>query len=143
MNNDNFKKNLFVRLPLIIHWITILILTSLPSDSLPTVGLSDKWQHFLAYFVLSFFLFYNLEIQKKYLHLRNYALISTIIICSVYGAVDEIHQLFIPGRAAEFIDWIANFLGTLAGSFLALYFLNRFKNFIYSFLRIKLEPLSE
>jgi len=33
------------------------------------------------------------------------AIAAAWIICAVYGASDEFHQSFVPGRAVEFRDW--------------------------------------
>jgi VanZ family protein len=42
-----------------------------------------------------------------------------LIAASAYGASDEWHQSFVPGRNCEFADWIADTLG--AGLAVALY----------------------
>jgi VanZ family protein len=34
---------------------------------------------------------------------------------SLYGASDEIHQGFVPGRSPEVWDWVADTLGSIAG----------------------------
>jgi VanZ family protein len=34
-----------------------------------------------------------------------------------YGASDEVHQAFVPGRSADPADWAADALGVLAGTF--------------------------
>jgi VanZ family protein len=49
--------------------------------------------------------------------LFRYAIIATIIITLSYGAIDEIHQLFIPGRSADFRDWLADSSGVIMGVF--------------------------
>lgn len=36
-----------------------------------------------------------------------------LIFTSVYGASDEFHQFFVPGRTCEFYDWVADFLGSV------------------------------
>ena len=41
------------------------------------------------------------------------------IICAIYGATDEWHQSFVPGRMVEFRDWrndVAGALAALAGA---------------------------
>ena len=35
--------------------------------------------------------------------------------CSFYGATDEIHQYFIPGRSAMWQDWVLDTVGALIG----------------------------
>jgi VanZ family protein len=38
-----------------------------------------------------------------------------IVIVSIFGLSDELHQHFTPGRSMEFMDWVADTLGaTLA-----------------------------
>ena len=37
-----------------------------------------------------------------------------------YGIIDEVHQLFIPGRMAEILDWLADVGGALIGILLVL-----------------------
>ncbi len=34
-----------------------------------------------------------------------------VVIVSLFGASDEIHQYFTPGRSMEFADWVADTLG--------------------------------
>ncbi|BDQ02216.1 MAG: hypothetical protein KatS3mg036_0660 [Ignavibacterium sp.] len=126
----------FIYLPLIIHWITIFILTSLPSDQLPSVEIGDKVNHFLAFFVLGFFLNLTLKYQTKYPSLKKNILLITIIIAAGYGLLDELHQLFVPGRSAEVLDWVADFVGAISGSLLAEFLYRRFYIFINNFLKV-------
>ena len=41
--------------------------------------------------------------------------------------LDEIHQSFIPGRSAEFLDWIADALGAAAGCIFVFYLMKQLK----------------
>lgn len=50
----------------------------------------------------------------------------TIIVASLYGAFDELHQMFIPGRNAELLDWLADFLGVCFGVLFAKFILFKF-----------------
>ncbi|GMU96384.1 VanZ family protein [Ignavibacterium album] len=132
----NSRVFVFIYLPLIIHWLTILILTSLPSDQVPSVEIGDKVNHFLAFFVLGFFLNLTLKYQHRYPNLKKNILITTIIIAAGYGIMDELHQLFVPGRSAELLDWIADFLGAVTGSLLAEFIYRRFNLALNNFLRV-------
>lgn len=143
IRHNNIKILLFIRLPLVIHWLTILILTSLPSDSLPSFSLGDKIEHLLAFFVLGFFLYFNFLIQDKFYLLRKNPLLMAILFASIYGAFDEIHQMFIPGRFADITDWVADFIGAVLGGLTASFIYYFFKETIRNFLNIKLEPLPE
>jgi VanZ family protein len=44
------------------------------------------------------------------------AIIGAIVLSSAYGASDEWHQLFTPGRDSDIYDWFADTLGGAAGS---------------------------
>jgi len=47
---------------------------------------------------------------------RGFRLIAySFLFCSVYAWSDEIHQIFVPGRAAEFLDISLDFTGALLG----------------------------
>lgn len=39
----------------------------------------------------------------------------SVLLASLYGATDELHQGLVPGRAADVRDWLADCLGALAG----------------------------
>ncbi|MGQ9798958.1 MAG: VanZ family protein [Ignavibacterium sp.] len=127
---------LFIYLPLIIHWVTIFILTSLPSNRLPSVEISDKLNHFLAFFVLGFFLNLTLKYQTKFPELKKNIFLITIIITSGYGLLDELHQLFVPGRSAEVLDWLADLIGGVSGNFLAEFIYRKFFVALNNFLKV-------
>ena len=44
------------------------------------------------------------------------ALIS-ILVVSFYGATDEWHQIYTPGRTCDFFDWLADTAGAILGTF--------------------------
>jgi VanZ family protein len=98
-----------------IYWTTLLVLTSLPGNDLPDFNVSDKLEHFLAFSVLAALLYLSLFLQGKYQKLKKYSSSFTLLIVGTYAALDELHQLFIPGRDCDFLDWMADFTGALAG----------------------------
>ena len=82
--------------------------------SLPGTG-SDKVAHFFEYGVLGILVVravYAYGVQQKR------ALAWGVLICMVYGAADEIHQLFTPGRASEIWDFVADAVGSTSGGLL-------------------------
>jgi len=115
-----------IYIPLVLYWIVLFIATTLPGQDLPDLGFSDKIQHFGAFFVLAILLNLALIYQRKSYFLFKNASISTIIITLSYGAIDEIHQLFISGRSADIRDWLADSSGVIIGILL----LNVLKNFL-------------
>ena len=110
------KKVYLVYAPLIIYWLILFILTTLPSGSAPDmIKVSDKLKHFSAYGLLAFLLSLTLHFQDKYDYLRQHNFLITVLIIAFYGFIDELHQAFIPGRNCEFLDWIADTLGAIFG----------------------------
>lgn len=109
------QKLVLVYLPLIFYWIILFTLTTLPAQSVPSVGVSDKIEHLLAYLVLSILLYLTLLFQKKSVLLKNYAMLFTSLIVFAYGVLDEVHQLMIPGRSCELLDFFADILGGIIG----------------------------
>lgn len=119
----------FVYIPLIVYWLILLTATTIPVDSVPSFGVGDKLKHFGAYFILASLLYFTLLFQQKSSYLRTYAAIFTVVIAVTYGALDEIHQMFVPGRFAEFLDWAADFAGSLCGA-LAMQWFTKWKKFV-------------
>jgi VanZ family protein len=119
------KKIILIYVPLAIYWIALLIGTSLPTVSVPSVAFGDKIAHFAAYLILSALLSLSLLFQNKNDMLKSKHTIWAFIIVSFYGGLDEIHQGFIPGRSQDIFDWLADSIGALAGVLFLLYLLKR------------------
>jgi VanZ family protein len=80
------------------------------------VKVSDKTLHFLEYAVFSLLLYVGLH---GGLGLRsNRAHWLAILIAALYGAGDEWHQYFVPGRDMSIYDWYADCLGALSAQML-------------------------
>ncbi|MGB5287543.1 MAG: VanZ family protein [Ignavibacteriaceae bacterium] len=126
------RKVWLVYIPLFVYWLVLFTATSLPAYNLPKLGLSDKINHLVAYFLLAILLNLTLIYQRKSRFLFERAAIATFIICLLYGAVDEIHQMFVPGRFAEILDWVADGSGAILGVFL-VYFLKNKLNYNLEF----------
>lgn len=130
------NKKYLIHLPLIIYWIILFILTSLPTGlAIETRDVSDKLLHFGAYGLLSALLYLNLYFQNKFPLLNKYSALFTILIASVYGLLDEIHQMFVPGRSAEFLDWLADFSGSLVAVLIISYLIKKIKSYELNELR--------
>ena len=121
------RKVWLVYIPLITYWLILFVATTLPVERLPSIGLTDKINHFIAYFVLAVLVNLTLIYQRKSKFLFKKALISTIVICLFYGALDELHQLLVPGRSAETLDWVADASGTFTGVLIVYFLINRLK----------------
>jgi len=123
------RKVLLVYTPLVLYWIVLLAATSFSTISVPTTDVSDKIMHFIAYFGLGILLNLTLMFQNKYVNLKKKNWFNTIFIGSVYAALDEFHQYFIPGRSMEFLDFVADFFGLVLAVVFVL-FLLRLNKFV-------------
>ena len=72
--------------------------------------ITRKSAHFILYFILGLLVFNAL---RKVVPTRKRAVIISITVVLGYAALDEIHQLFVPGRSGEVRDVL---LDTVAGS---------------------------
>ena len=103
--------------PLILYCILIFLQSSFPSfKSFPELLYTDKLFHFAAYAVLGalFFRAYKtLKIKRNDILL----ILLSILSSSLYGMSDELHQYFVSCRNAEYIDVLADVLGSIFGVF--------------------------
>ena len=72
----------------------------------------DKVMHTILYAGFGFVVYLTLK-HSSNSTLRNYAFIAAIIIGTVYGASDEFHQSFVPGRSANIKDLYADIIGLI------------------------------
>jgi VanZ family protein len=87
----------------------IFTLSSFPLRLPEGVPLIDKWAHLLAYFVLG--LAYQNVATRGWERATPRRLAVGYVALAVYGASDELHQAFVPGRFCELADWLADVAG--------------------------------
>lgn len=99
--------------------VLILIGTSWPDISVgpdDIIGL-DKMVHFTMYAVVAV-----LVGRAFAAPLSGRVFLRLLIGLSAFGAIDEWHQAFIPGRSTSIHDWIADTLGVLVGLLLVRHY---------------------
>src|SRR5437762_857403 len=91
----------------------ILIGTSLPGSLVPReISSFDKAIHFTIYAILAVLLAKQIsEVTGRWR-----AAVLAILLTAAFGAADEWHQGFIPGRSRELADWRADSLGAAIGA---------------------------
>ncbi|MGE5681258.1 MAG: VanZ family protein [Bacillota bacterium] len=109
------NKTLLVYFPLAAYWLILFAATTLPGNDVPNLGVSDKIEHSVAYMVLSVLLCLTYNFQNKVRILRQRPFVMTILTVTFYGLLDEIHQLFVPGRSCDARDLLADVLGASVG----------------------------
>ena len=100
----------------------ILGISSLAREALPEAAflLSDKFNHFVAFAVGGWLAAAALRVSFPHLPVARAMLIAVALIAA-FGAFDEMWQTFTPGRTGgDLYDWIADFLGGIAGALLTL-----------------------
>ena len=112
-------KKILIRIPALLVTLTSWILSS--QSSLPkvvSIFSYDKFLHFASFAFLAFcWALWFTPKQWKQHPVRCIFFVLTII--AVYGAIDEFHQSFTPGRDMSFYDWIADMIGAFFGSLFA------------------------
>ena len=98
----------------------LTVLSALPPNAplITAFEFSDKLKHFIAYFVLglTFCLWFT---AKKWLAKPVVWGTTVVVICTVFGMINEFHQSFIPGRDGNDLgDLTANAIGALFSPFL-------------------------
>lgn len=84
--------------------------------SLPTMPMRDKLIHLVEYGALGFFLAHaTLRTWPDRPRARMVAL--SAFLGSAFGLSDELHQAFVPGRTAEFLDFVADTIGASCGAY--------------------------
>src|SRR5438045_6293623 len=115
---------IFVRywLPVLFAFALIFYLSSLPALTFPKVEIPffDKFVHICLYGLLGFSLarVFTLTSDRPFSFINcGPSILAAIVIASVYGVSDEFHQSFVPGRAVELFDVLADVTGATLGSF--------------------------
>ena len=111
--NVGFKRFMFT-IPVIIIALVIFILSSMQQPPIPDLGFNfqDKVLHLIAYFFLGISIIMAIIANLKNFTYNKLFLII-FLIGAIYGASDEIHQYFVPGRDCSIWDWVADCIGIL------------------------------
>jgi VanZ family protein len=122
-NNEYWLKYL---LPVILWMVGIFVSSSLSPESFPKVTswVWAKLVHLIYYMVLCFLAARALRQQPRFPNLARYPYAYGILFAVIYGATDEVHQLFTPGRHGQFSDIFIDGLG----AFLCLAFVRLFQS---------------
>jgi VanZ family protein len=106
---------------------TIYFFSSMSGPEIEKLGVEvwDKAAHFAAFACGGVLLALALRwsVSWPWKKLARFAIVAL----AIYGAFDEIHQLFTPHRSgADLFDWLADCLGALAGTLLFVVIYGRF-----------------
>jgi len=97
---------------LLVYWLGLATSTHVPGYVLRHAKFNDKVAHFTGYFGLAFLACFAWATHRPFHWRTAFALWGAIL---VYGAIDELLQIPVPGRTGEVADWIADAFGALLG----------------------------
>jgi VanZ family protein len=110
----------------------VLWLSSLSPNELPRAAFLtwDKFNHFLAFAVGGWLTASALRLSRPAAPVAG-RIVLAVILVAAFGAFDEGRQTLTPGRTgADLYDWIADFLGAIAGALLTLTTHARLERFV-------------
>ena len=112
-------KNLKCWAPPLLYMVLIFVVSSLEQPPLPMPEFEwltiDKLYHFIEYAILSGLVARALVKAKPSVVPARLVWHVAAVFSILYGASDEWHQTFVPGRFATVADWVADVLGSIAG----------------------------
>jgi VanZ family protein len=102
-------------LPVLLWAALIFTLSSIPRLTPPPLGIrvSDKIYHFIEFAIFGLFLartFGHLFSSRR----RAAAILSAALTGILWAVLDEVHQMFVPGRDASLLDALADTAGVVA-----------------------------
>lgn len=80
------------------------------------IFLVRKTAHFTEYTILGSLFFLNLKSRQKPKNSTSINILLSLIFSFLYACTDELHQIFVPGRSAQFRDILIDTLGASFGA---------------------------
>ena len=110
-----YSERLKLLIPALLWAVIIITVSSIPNLKTPSLDFiaMDKVAHFAEYFILGLFLAYGLN--KMNIGKREVFWISACV-AGLFGILDELHQLVVPGRVTDGFDMLADSIGAFAAS---------------------------
>ncbi len=93
----------------------IFFASSLSDPGAPPGNISDKGAHFLIYGALGGTLLRALAGGRPGA-IRPRRILFAVVLATLYGVTDEIHQYFVPPRTPDVMDVAADAIGAVAGA---------------------------
>jgi VanZ family protein len=97
----------------VVYAVGIFIESSISQVPELPAGVTDKDAHGLLYGGLGLLILRALS-RADWRRVSIATVLTAIVLCAAYGASDEFHQRFVPGRTAELADLAADVLGASA-----------------------------
>jgi VanZ family protein len=110
---DKIFKFIVYKFPALLYIAAIFILSSMSHPPVPPM-MNDKVLHGIEFLILVLLIYraFNNGLLKK---MAMGAVGGAVIFSFVYGALDELHQMFVENRVSSFNDYIADCAGIIVG----------------------------
>ena len=113
------EKRIFAIILTLLMAIEIFYFSSIIGVKGPEGGLNlSIIYHFVAFFLLSFFLMISIVGQKE---IKVKYIMTVLLISITYSLLDEFHQFFVPGRFPDVFDIFTDGTGIFSSMILYLY----------------------
>ncbi len=106
-----------VYVPFVLACVAISLVSHLSEPPIPEAlvfRFSDKLLHATAYSVVGALAF--LAVARRRMSLARVVILEAVLLAGVYGALDEVHQSFVPKRFASVGDLVADVIGATVGA---------------------------
>ena len=115
------KKRIFAVVLAVLIAAEIFLFSSISGFGLPEEGglKVSIIYHFSVFFLLNFFLLISFNGNKS---IKFRYLVAALILSFIYAVLDEIHQLFVPFRYADFGDIMIDNIGIFLSTLIYLYY---------------------
>jgi VanZ family protein len=106
-----------------ILWAALIFtLSAIPGSGYPAhPGFLNYIAHFGEYLIFGVLLTIAFNAPKRALWI---AAVIALVIASLYGVSDEVHQLFVEGRSSDPIDWLTDTAGAMIGVVGTIWFIS-------------------
>lgn len=125
--SESMKHFFRYQFPAIGWGLLIFFASSIPSTKIPSFFLFsfDKLVHFFIFFIFCLLVYRAFE-PRNHIPLFSFKRVFIAFgLITLYGAIDEIHQGFVPGRTFDLRDLCADAAGGIAAGILIYFFYRR------------------
>ncbi len=110
----NLRSPLWLWGPDVLQMAIIFAASSIPDLGRLPGGISDKSGHSIGYALLAGLLLRAFA-RGRLAGITWRAAAVAVLLATMYGASDELHKAFVPGRSSDRYDVLADFIGSMIG----------------------------
>ncbi len=115
------ERRVLAWIPATIYVALIFAVSSIPGSLHGVIPfrIFDKVAHVVEFTGLGLFLMVAFRGTLPRANIKHVVLL-VVAVGLIIGVLDELYQHLVPGRAVEFLDWVADTIGVVAGTTIAM-----------------------